>query len=155
MKQLLGYTLIELMIVISIVSILISFGVSSYTKAQNRQIGQSAGEQIMSILQENQTIALVGKKSCTGKFIGQQIIFSTPNIITPSSLCEGETITLPSLTVPGITSLTNTTIVFNPLSRGINLGASTLNIDFVSTSGLTYRILLTSSGTIENQGVQP
>ena len=88
MKQLLGYTLIELMIVISIVSILISFGVSSYTKAQNRQIGQSAGEQIMSILQENQTIALVGKNPVPASLSVNKLFFY-PNIITPSSLCEG------------------------------------------------------------------
>ncbi|EKD80482.1 MAG: hypothetical protein ACD_40C00076G0002 [uncultured bacterium] len=150
-----GYTLIELIIVVSIISILVSFGISAYGKARDRQIGQAAGEKIVSILQESQTIASVGKEDCTGKYTGQQVILSTsPPTIKTRSTCTGGQGAQTTTSIDGITSLTSTTILFNPLTGGINLGASTLNIDFVSTSGITYRIFLTSSGTIENQGVQ-
>ncbi|KKU46431.1 MAG: hypothetical protein UX64_C0007G0001, partial [Microgenomates group bacterium GW2011_GWC2_46_7] len=49
-----AYTLIELMVVVALSAILVGFGLTSYRKAQNRQIGQAAAEQIISILQENQ-----------------------------------------------------------------------------------------------------
>lgn len=155
MKQLSGYTIVELMIVISIVSLLISFGVSSYTKAQNREIGRSAGEQIVSILQENQTIASVGKKDCNGKFSGQQVITTTPNIFKIRSLCESEEGEETTINIPGIVELTATTIIFTPLSGGMTLSANPLLLNYTSSSGLTYQVKLTSSGTIENQGIQP
>lgn len=150
-----GFTLIELMITITIIGILVGFGISAYGKARDRQIGQAAGEKIVSILQENQTIASIGKKDCNDKYLGQQVILTPPNTLQTRSICEGGVMGSPTSTpIDGITSLTSATIIFNPLSRGINLGAPTLNIDFVGASGLTYRIFLTSSGTIENQGVQ-
>jgi hypothetical protein len=143
------------MLVISIISVLVSFGVSAYTKAQIRQIGQSAGEQIISILHENQTLASIGKKNCSGKFEGQEVIFSGTNTIQTKSLCsDGPGPSNPAITIPGIISLTGGTIIFNPLSLGITLPNNPHNIDFVSLNNTRYRIQLHSSGTIEYQGIQ-
>lgn len=150
-----GFTLIELIITITIIGILVGFGISAYGKARDRQIGQSAGEKIVSILQENQTIASIGKKDCNDKYLGQQVIMSSPNIIKTRSLCEGGGQGVETTTnIDGITALSNATIIFNPLSLGINLGASTLTINYLGSAGLNYAIRLTSSGTIENQGAQ-
>lgn len=152
-----GYNLIELMITITIVGILVGFGVSAYGKARDRQIGLSAGEQIVSIFQANQTIANIGKKDCNGKYAGQKVDLITPNTIQVQSRCElpPQTGSVTSTTINGITFSGNATIIFNPLSRGINLGGpSEMLINYNSSVGLTYRLKLTSSGTIENQGVQ-
>ena len=157
MKHRPGYTLIELIVVISIVAILVSFGFSAYTKSQKRQIGQTAGEQIISFLQEQQKIANIGKKACTGKFIGQQVVFTTPNTLSPTSLCDGDSVSGESLTIPGVTSLSapTMTVIFNPLSRGIDLGGSSeLILTYQTSTSLTYTIKLTSSGTIEYEGAQ-
>lgn len=149
-----GYTLIELMVVISIVGILVTFGVSAYGKARDKQIGQSAGEQITSILNENQKIANVGDKDCTGKFIGQQVALSG-STVTSTSLCEGGSVVSKSTPIPEITFSGNYSIIFNPLSLGINLNAaSPLSIMYMSTSGATYKILVDKSGTIEYKGIQ-
>lgn len=147
-----GFTLIELMIAISITSVLVTFGVSAYGKARERQIGQNAHEIILSTLNSNQTIAQIGKKDCTGKFIGQVVEFATPNLISFYSVCEsgpGATTTLPP--IDNITFGSSQTVTFNPLSLGIDLGGG-LNeqiLSFTSVYGLTYQIKLTSSGTIE------
>ena len=47
-----AYTLIELLVSISIVSILISLGFSSYKKAQEKEIIESASKKIESIFNE-------------------------------------------------------------------------------------------------------
>lgn len=148
-----GYSLIELIVVISIIAILFSFGLTAYVKSQRRQIGESAGGKIISFLQEQQKIASIGKKTCVGRFIGQQVVLSSPNIITPSSLCDGDAVTGTPIEIPGVTSLSGTTIIFNPLSRGIDLGTtSPLTITYETKADLSYTIKLTSAGTIEYQG---
>ncbi len=157
MKRFSGYTLIELIVVIAIVAILVSFGFSAYTKSQKRQLGQSAGEKIVSILQEQQKLANIGHKTCAGKFIGHQLTFTDPNVLTPTSLCDGDSVTGEAQTIPGVTDLSapTMTIIFNPLSRGIDLaGQSELILTYTMSSTLTYTIKITSSGTIEYEGNQ-
>ena len=156
MKQLAAYTLVELMIVISIVAILLGFGFSAYGQARNRQIGQTSAEQIISVLQESQTIASIGKKDCDGKFSGQQVTLSDSSIIT-QALCDNGSGVPITTAISGITFDSTTIIVFNPLTLGITLesGTATQTISFTSTTQLTYQILLTTAGTIEYLGVQP
>lgn len=155
-----AYTLIELMIVVTIISILVGFGISAYTKARDRQVGQIAGEQILAILNENQKIASVGKvdSGCTGKYLYQQVILSPPNIISSKSVCKDASGSeYPYPPILGITSLTSTTIRFNPLSLGITLPSDALEqiISYTTPSALTYYLRVTNSGTIEYQGIQP
>jgi prepilin-type N-terminal cleavage/methylation domain-containing protein len=150
-----GYTLIELMVVVATVSILVSIGASAYIKAQNRQIGLAAVEQTLTILQENQTVASVGDIDCLGKFLGQQVDFSLPNTVTVVSLCEGGSGTPgPTIVIPGITSISDVTITFNPLSRGISLPQTPYNLNLITDYGVVHRIELSSSGTITYKGIQ-
>lgn len=154
-----AYTLIELMLVISIVAILAGFGISAYSKAQSRQIAVAAGEAILTLLNENQKIASIGKKNCDGKFAGQQVTFQPPNSVIAQNLCEvgGIIVTGPATnySIPGVVFDSAPSIIFNPLSFGINLGAgvaSPLTFTYHSPSNLTYSIRLQSSGTIEYLG---
>lgn len=151
-----AFTLIELMIVISIITVLVGFGVSAYGKARDRQVGQAAGEQIMSILSSNQKQANIGDKNCAGKFTGQRVIFDTTNTITSTSLCEGGVIGSPVATtsIDGIDFVSSTTLVFNPLSGGVTLSTDPLTISYTTSTG-TYSLKVNSSGTIENLGLQP
>lgn len=150
-----GYTLVELMIVISIISILIAVGASSYGRARDRQIGQAAGELLVSTLQQNQQLAKIGNKDCNGKFIGQRITTTQPNILTSTSVCETEDGTPTQTLIPNIDSITSTTIIFNPLSLGITLPSDPFQIDLVSINANTYRVELSKSGTIEYKGLVP
>lgn len=149
-----GYTLVELMIIITIIAILIVFGVSAYGKARQRQIGQAAAEQIISILEENQKDANIGHKDCLGKYVGQQVTISGANLLKTKSLCEnGEEGAEKNYTIPGLVSITASSIIFKPLSRGVELPSNPFTIDFQSTNNITYHIQLTGSGTIEYKGV--
>jgi prepilin-type N-terminal cleavage/methylation domain-containing protein len=150
-----AYTLIELMIVVTIISVLVGFGVSAYTKARDRQIGQSAGEQILSVLSENQKIANIGNKDCIGKFLGQQVVISATNTITANSICTGGPGPSPVVTtIDDIDFVAGATFTFNPLTTGIDLGAtaSPLTISYTVPSGSTYSIQVDKSGTIEYKG---
>jgi prepilin-type N-terminal cleavage/methylation domain-containing protein len=154
MKNRLGYTLVELMIVISIVSIMLGFGISAYGKARERQIGQAAGEIIISIFQENQKAANIGDKDCAGKYTGQQVITAIPNIIRTQSICEGGVGLLEETEIPNVASITASTIVFRPLSQGTSISSNPLLLDYTTDSGSVYRIRLNASGTIEYEGLQ-
>lgn len=151
-----GFTLIELMIAITITGIMITMGASAYGQARERQIGQNAVELIITTLQANQTLASIGKKDCDGKFVGQVVSFSIPNTITAQALCEtGQGVSIIT-SIPGITLASGPSYVFKPLSLGIDLGAgvSETTLSFTSTAQLTYQIKLTSSGTISYLGIQ-
>jgi len=154
MKTKPAYTLIELMLAISIIAVLVSFGVSAYIKAQARQAGLAASEQIISLLGENQTIASIGKNDCTSKFTGQQVVISTPNIFKSRSLCEDGPGVESTTTIKNVTTITSATIIFNPLSLGINLPSNPFLLNFMSTNGTSYRIELNKSGTIKYLGIQ-
>jgi len=150
-----GYTIVELMIVVAILAILVSFGVSAYGKARDKQAGLAAVEQVITILQENQTTASIGKEDCAGKFLGQQVDLSPPNTISVLSLCEGGSGTSSApVAISGLSTLTDATIVFNPLSLGITLPQNPLTLSLTSQNGTIYQIELTSAGTIEYKGTQ-
>lgn len=149
-----GYTLIELMVVVVIVGILVSFGLSAYIKAQNRQRGIIAVEATLTVLQEAQTKASVGHKDCLGKFIGQQVTLVANGSLISQSLCENNDLgAASSYNLDGIASLTPAVIVFNPLSIGITLPSDPLFVDLGTANGESLRIMLTQSGIIEYQGI--
>lgn len=151
-----GFTLIELMVVITITAMLVTFGVSSYTKAQNNQIPKSASEVILTVLAENQKLASSGNSDCTGTYLGQQLIFDSGlNLIHTKSSCEGGIFGLEkTIEVAGITFSAGHTLTFRPLNQGIDLQTGDSdNIDFLS-NGSTYRITVDRSGSITYKGKQ-
>lgn len=151
-----GFTLIELMIAITIIGILVAMGVSAYGKARERQIGVNAGEQILSILQSNQSDASTGKKDCVGKYVGQEVIISLPNTISSRSLCEDFDGQITSSLIPDITFDAGTTLIFNPLTKGIEIdgGSAQFTLSYESASNLTYDIRIVNTGIIEYLGVR-
>lgn len=158
MKTVSGYTLVELMITISIAAVLTGAGLSAYTKGRDRQIGQNAAEQIISFLSEKQQLASIGNKDCLGKYLGITVeILASSSELTSQSICEdGEVGVEETLNIPNISFNQTLTLTFNPLTHGIDLGA---NIDettltFTSPSALIYSLKLTKSGTIEYLGAE-
>lgn len=151
-----GYTLVELMIIVVIVGVLVSFGVSAYGKARDRQAGQAAVEQLLSLLQESQTIANIGKIDCTAKFQGQLVTIESPNIFKQQSICEDDPGAESTTTITGVADFTpsSTVMTFQPLSLGISLPTNPYLLSIVGENGVTYKIELTSAGTIEYQGIE-
>lgn len=155
MKTLAAYTLVELIISIAIISILIILGLSAYIQAQGRQVGKSAAELIVSLLQENQKQANIGDKDCPGAYLSQNITFTLPNTMTSVSECSDGLGTPKSTTIANITFTNSDPISFKPLNSGVDLGGeSSLLLKFTSNQ-LTYQIKVASPGTIEYQGIQP
>lgn len=144
------------MIAITIISVLVSMGLSAYGKARERQVGQNAGEQIISILQSAQSDASTGKKDCVGKFLGQEVVVSLPNTLSSRSLCEGDDGPVITRTISEIIFDTGTTLIFSPLTKGIEIdgGSAQFLLSYDTTASLSYEIRITNSGTIEYLGVR-
>jgi len=155
MKQ--GYSLVELMVAVSIVGVLVAFSISAYTKGRDRQEGRAAGETIISFLTSNQKKANIGDRDCTGLYLGQSVTINADNTLSAVSTCSstnGTLTTSPALS--GISSISPApnTILFKPLSQGITLSPDPLNISYVTSAGTTFMVQITSSGAVEYKGVQ-
>jgi len=153
-----GYSLVELMVTISIVGILVSFGVSAYGRGRDRQEGRAAGEQIIGFLSENQKKANIGDRDCAGLYRGQDISLSGTSI-TAKSKCSNAGVdefgTTDTVTISGISTMDTGTILFSPLSQGATISPDPLRINYTTTSGTRYMVEVTSAGTIDYKGVQP
>lgn len=150
-----GFTIIELLIVMSIIAVLIALGISAYSQGRDRQSGKAAGERIMSILSDNQKKANIGDKNCVGRFKGQKVTFTPPNIIQEQSLCttSDENPLPPQIIIDGITSLSSQSFTFKPISSGIDMGASsTTTLNYTSSTGRVYSIRVNNTGTFEYLG---
>lgn len=148
-----GYTLVELLIIIGIIALLISFGLSAYAKAQERQNVQTAKEKILAVLQEAQKASHVGNKDCTGSLLGIETTFTAASIRTQAR-CSGGNGALNTTVLTGITiTPIPSTITFRPLNQGVifSAGGNVANIDYqIGTS--TYRVLVRSTGVIRYYG---
>ena len=147
-----GFTLVEVLVVITIVAIIVTMGLSAYAKSQERQTVQSAKETILTILNDAQKVAHVGDKACTGNITGVEISL-TSSSISRQTHCNLDS---ESVVTDNFTDLTFTNIpsnfTFQPLSGGISFSAgSSANIDY-TISGVTYRITISNPGSISYVG---
>ncbi len=156
MKKLSGYTLIELLITVTITTILITIGVTAYGRAAEIQAIKSDSETVLGLLTSAQKSATSGKADCVslyGRYLGETLTTSASSpTITITSACEGGTGTVETYTLSRFTAVSSNNILFRPLNQGIDTGASSsLNLDF-TINGDTYRFLVEQSGTIKSLG---
>ena len=146
-----GYTLIELMIVITITAVMVAFGIGGYTRAQKNQNTKAATETILTVLSEAQKQASTGGSDCSGQYLGQQIVLQS-STITTTALCTGTNGTAQIVSLVGLTFTSSHTLTFKPLNQGLDLtGGTTENIDYSNNTD-TYRIEVMRSGSIQNIG---
>lgn len=150
-----GFSLVELMVSVTIIGIILSLGISAYARGRDRQLGRAAGDQIISFLLQHQKMADIGDEDCVGKYLGQSLTISLTTSITARSECTGGSGAIQDLTISDITSMTGGTILFKPLSGGATIPIDPLNIDYTTPSGSVFRVQVTASGTINYQGIQP
>lgn len=153
-----GYSLIELIITISIATVLTTFGFSAYRKAQDRQITRAVGETIETVLKKAQKDAISGNKDCTGASLGVEVVIQIGgDNIRSTAKCDGNE-GVPKITTLNNTSFAaNTTLLFRPINSGLDIlipsGQTSQDILFtVSSSGLTHHILIEKPGRILYQG---
>ncbi|MFH2019729.1 MAG: hypothetical protein ABII80_03900 [bacterium] len=151
-----GYTLVELMIITSVIAVLVIFGLSAYTKGKEREQALAVKETILSVIQGAQKRATVGDADCTGLYQGENITTTSgSSSITTTSICQYSSGT------PQITSLPNTifsdslSITFLPLGKGIDLGGSTsLDLNYQINTNSNYQINITAPGVFTYNGEQ-
>ena len=152
-----GYTLIELLISISITLILITFGLSAYRQMQASQTVAAAESSILTILTDAEKKAAIGYKdpTCIGPYLGIQIAVSAGgNTMTSQALCQGGNGAVVTYTIANAAFSAANSLIFQPLAQGVSLsGGSSLNLDY-TLSGSTYRFVITNSGNITYKGKQ-
>lgn len=148
-----GYTLIELLITISISAILITIGVTAYGRAAANQSIKTDTERILSTLGSAQKAATSGKTDCSSPYLGEYITISAgTNAMTVTSTCRDQAGTPRPITLTTGVFTSNNTLSFRPLNQGIDTGVGdSQNIDFMVGDN-TYRIVVERGGSYRALG---
>jgi len=149
-----AFSLVELLVVVSISSILLGFGFSAYRHTQERQLLYNATKEIQTILRTIQKKAEVGDKDCQGVFKYYQVII-TPNTnkITTQAICQNTQGPIQTHSINNITFTNGGTLHFQPLQEGLVITSpqtTNLNLTFqldINTQ-ITTAINIAQPGTI-------
>lgn len=154
-----GFTYVEIMVVIGIITILTSFGLVGYTRFNKKQSLQQTAETVKTKIRDVENKALVGEKTLKGGICDglplnywRFSVFSTTTYRINGSCGSTDTafgqqdFVLPADLV--FTSAVGTAVIFKPMAQGTT---SSINIDFVirqPTTGTISTIRVTPSGEI-------
>ncbi len=147
-----GFTLIELLIVIVIVGILSTFGVSSYRKFNQNQILKQAAFNLANDLREAQQKAMSGEKPAgCGTLSSHKLIFTSSNTYKIAAYCGSDIDIKTGLSLGANVSVSgNPSITFRVLGQGLPASqAFCLN----SSYGKIYKICVTTTGEIIDGGI--
>jgi len=148
-----GYTLVELLIVITLTALLITAGISAYSKAADIQASKSATETILTTLTSAQKAATSGKNDCTGAYLGEIITTTSgSSAMTITSSCQGGGGVTREVSLNTFTFATTTNITFRPLNQGVDTGLADFQYLDYTNSSETYRIQIDRTGAIKPQG---
>lgn len=151
-----GYTLIELLITITITTILVTIGVSAYRKASDIQAIKTTTETIIATITSAQKSATSGNADCTntnGPYLGERLTTSIgSNLLTITSICQNGSGVSRNIELGNATFATANDITFRPLNQGIDTGnTNTQYLDFTNNNSI-YRIQVDRTGTIKSVG---
>ena len=108
-----GYSLIEVLVAVTIISVLTGSSLVGYNRFQGRQGLKSAGEQLVSDLRLTQQKALSGQKPsgwCQGasSLTGWRLIFTSDAVYDIRGICDSGAVTVyKSITLPNSTTRTS------------------------------------------------
>ena len=157
----LGYTLIEIMLAISLSAVLVTLGTNAYLKSAKRQAVKSGTDTLLATLSTAQKKANTGEKDCSGVLLGYETIItgdSSQVVTTPK--CSAGSGTATTTVISHIYFKSSTTLLFKPLNGGVTVtGNNPANIDFidsgeksVASPSATYRVKVESTGSISYLG---
>lgn len=147
-----GFTLIEILVAITIIALVVTIGISAYQRSRDRQTVAAAKESILSALNTALKSASVGNKFCTGALTGIEVSLGVDSITTQAhcSLDSDPPTTTAFSDLTFINIPPNFTI--RPLSGGIIFGSGTsANIDYMVGSR-TFRISISNPGSVTYLG---
>jgi|SRR3989344_6902827 len=157
-----GFTLIEMLIAISVMSLLVGGSIAGYNKYNTRQIVIQDGKILASTLRTAQTRARVGDKPTAGctKLDGYRVI-GTANASTYELrvVCDGAdagTISTITLTT-GVIIQQSFNFLFPILSSGVvgavGAGTNVVVQNNVVSGGYRYTVSVSSSGVVYETGI--
>jgi prepilin-type N-terminal cleavage/methylation domain-containing protein len=147
-----GFTLIEMLVSITVMILLVGGGIASYITFNDRQTLATSGRKLETLLRAAQKKARVGDKpaACNTLNSYEVAVAAQSNVITLSAICangphEPRTETLN----PQITATQTRQIRFQVLHGGVT-NAGTISL----TNGVdTYEIAVSQGGEITDKGV--
>ncbi len=143
-----GYTLIELLVGLTIISIVFSIGFAGYRDFSRRQTVVGVTKSIISDLRNAQQLALIGQKpdTCT-RLSGYTFTAVSSTNYTISANCINGNIEVKNIVLPTNITISLGSIMFKVLGQGTNLSAAyTFTITHIS--GITGIINIKKGGTI-------
>ena len=154
-----GYTLIELLIGLSVIGLIFSFGFVSFREFSRRQSLISAGRTLTGQLRLTQELALSGNKPddplCNSPKIlhGYQIKIVTNSNYVIEASCGSGNVQVKNINLSvniSISTPTPNPILFKVLGQGTNIDAPDATITLTQVqSGATRDIVITKSGEIK------
>lgn len=150
-----GFTLVELLVVATIIGILMTTGLASYNSFNRKRIVRETALELLNNLRYAQGKALSGEMPSSGCTVldGYQVTFSPQRYEVQAKCSAGlageiKQFNLPEnvdfVALPG-------NIVFKVLAQGVT-GETDI---FLRGLGYTYKIKVSSSGEISDEGFQP
>lgn len=134
-----GYTLIELLVGISIVAVIFGVGFISYREFSRRQSLTGITKQLVGDLRLAQQLALTGQKptdqTCT-TLVGYMISRTSSTSYDLIAGCSNANRIIKTVDMPADTTISAGSVTFKVLGQGTSL-----------TSPLTYTVINTQAGT--------
>ncbi len=155
-KQQDGYTLIEILVSLTIIGIIFSFGYASYRDFSRRQTLKDAAKLIQGDLRFTQENAIAGQKpdGCNATLEGYNFNVYSTAAYRIQAVCGASLITVKDVFVPGDIDLvvpSPNPLLFKVLGQGTNLDGTadwTLYLDQVGTDNQAT-VTVTSGGEIK------
>lgn len=151
-RKRLGFSLIELIVVVGIVAFVSSFGFLLYQDYTRHQTVIQAAEKARTTLLRIRQKALSGEipTGCIGLFLGYQFSCSSGSgNYTIKAVCSSSTPTTDSVDLPGgVTFSACQTFQFNVLNAGTNLAADQ-TISIAGFSGVSASFVVKKSGVVQ------
>ena len=136
-----GFTIVELLITITITAIMITLGTSSYRASQMRQALRSDVETSLELLQKAKKMAIVGDQDCaapSGASLGVKVSFVIDSQdVTLQALCTNNNGTTTTTTLQNSTPTSSVSFTFKPLDGSLTTTGTqsvTLTADDLSTA---------------------
>lgn len=154
-----GYTLIEVMVVVTLMGLLVGGGIAAMTSARQKQILKRAGSQLYSDLRLAQARASAGDKpsECLVPPVktldGYRVKLVGTNQYQIVGVCSGEEYAAVTRTFPsGVTSLPDSTKCDTQASFLILGGGATGGVFCMQYNSRYYKVTVTSGGEVIDMG---
>lgn len=150
-----GFTLLELMVVISIVAISFGLGLTSLITFQARQQAEVAGLQVREVFLEAKNRAAIGQKSgsClnTQTLDGWQVVLLSAQEVAIQAICSGSAQANDFYqVVAGSVISFDSPVFFESLTNRVSDPGDVM----VSTSNLDYVFSISNTGSVSTGGLQ-